>query len=132
MARKLRTRVRHKDPKRNVFDLEQQRLTLDCKKWLLRFVEPPLSADNRRGDADAPSTKGKQIRIQRPQDLAMMMDTITHEILHCLFWDLDEEAVNSKATDINKAQWSLGIRPLDAEMLAMWEERYGPKPRKPK
>lgn len=127
-----KTRIKPKDFKKNLFESTGSWAKLHGKIWPIIYFEGPFTLDARRGDTDAPTSKGKRIRIRKDQDLFWLMDTLTHEAIHGSMWHLDEETVNQSATDITHLQWDNGIRPLDAEMLEMWEARYGPKKRKRK
>lgn len=61
------------------------------------------------GECDAPSVKGKQIRIYGEQSGRQLVDTVIHEFLHAAFWDLDDEVVHEVAHDLARLLDRLGL-----------------------
>ena len=126
MARKS-PRTTAKSRGLTLFDPSESRIAISDMHYLVSVTARRLAKDNRRGDADAPVTKNKKIRIRITGDPFMDMDTLTHEYYHLSMWHLAEEAVLHQSLAHTQLQWDYGIRPLDQDMLAMWEEKYGNK-----
>jgi malate synthase len=70
------------------------------------------------GSCDAPSTKGKQVKIRSSLPPKRMLETIIHESLHCLFWDTEDPAIAQSAEDICRLLWRLGYRNINDEKPA--------------
>jgi len=51
-----------------------------------------------------------EIQIDPRQDSRNYMDTLIHEMLHCFFPDLEEEAVLSLSSKFTKELWKRGYR----------------------
>lgn len=85
------------------------RIKILGKVWNLRFV-PNLA---NRGDCDAPTVKGREIRIWTGNRGEMRLNTLIHEMLHAAGWPLDEEFVDQFANDSARALWKLGYRDIN-------------------
>ena len=65
------------------------------------------------GVCNPPTRKGKSIKIDNTLKDFDKLETIVHESLHAVFWDLDEYAVQDAAEDLAKLLWKLGYREID-------------------
>ena len=83
------------------------RIRILGKFWQLRFVSA-LGGD-KRGDCDAPTVKGKEIRILSTLKGEERLEILLHEMLHAADWNQDEEWVNDTARDMAKAVTKLGF-----------------------
>lgn len=81
-------------------------LTLNGKRWQLREV-PRLNAD---GECDAPTTRGKAIRIAARLRGERRLEVLIHEMLHACNWTIDEDHIAQTAADIARVLWRLGYR----------------------
>ena len=79
------------------------------KRWKLRFTRLKIN----RGECDAPTKPGKEIRIDSELREEERLEVVIHEATHCAFWFLDEEYVTQFAEDTAKLLWRLGYRNVD-------------------
>jgi hypothetical protein len=84
------------------------RVQLRGRRYKLAFTK--LRNKDFIGQCDAPSARGKRIVIDSGLQGQLRLDTIIHELLHGLYWELSEEAVDGAATDIAAVLWRLGYR----------------------
>jgi hypothetical protein len=89
------------------------RLKILKKWWLLEFIK----GFKLKGECDAPTTKGKKIKIRESLKGEIRLDTIIHEQLHAADWTKDEEWVNDTATDIARNLWRLGYRNINEKSV---------------
>ena len=75
-------------------------VTLLGKRWRLR--RPVLKTV--RGDCDAPSTPGKEIRVDRQLEGEEELEVLIHECSHAAFWALDESFIERGAKDLRPMQ----------------------------
>lgn len=80
------------------------RLTILGKRWWLRFCR--LVTNN--GECDAPTKRGKEIRISDSLTGEQKLRTIIHECAHAGDWHKDEEWVEEFSTDLARALTKLG------------------------
>ena len=83
---------------------------LNKRWWRLRFV----AKLNAAGECDSPDTKKKEIRIRESLKGEDRLDTIIHEALHACLWELDDDFVDTIASDIARVLWRLGYRSNDS------------------
>ena len=67
----------------------------------------------RLGDCDAPHVPNKEIRVLKKLKGEKELEIILHEISHCAFWDLDEEAIEEFAHDTARILTKLGYRKIE-------------------
>lgn len=72
---------------------------LNGKRYLIRRV-PNLGPY--LGHCDPPDAKNKEIRIQAGLPLKEDLDTLIHELLHSMAFDMSEEWVNETASSITR------------------------------
>lgn len=77
---------------------------------MLRFCKLPRKT---RGLCDAPSTKGKTIKIAKHLEGEERLEVLIHEMLHAGLWDLAEEAVAELAKDLARELTRLGYEQQD-------------------
>lgn len=64
------------------------------------------------GDCDAPTEKGRKIRVLRDQPPQERLRIELHEMLHAAAWDqFDEEWVDRLSRDMARVLWRRGWRP---------------------
>lgn len=80
-------------------------VTLRGKRW--EFTRPRM-AD--WGQCEPVDRLAKRIRVHRDLTGIDELDTILHELLHAVLWDLSEETVEECGTDIARVLWKLGYR----------------------
>lgn len=74
--------------------------TFRGKQYSIVFAKLHKDAD---GTCSHPESKRKLITIAPQLTGERLLDTLIHEPLHAMFWDMDEEAIASAATDL--ARW---------------------------
>jgi hypothetical protein len=83
------------------------RVKLNNKWWNLRFV--PQLRDY--GDmVDPGKAEGRRIRIGTWQGEEEMLDTLVHELLHCVEPSWCEEKVAEASREISRVLWRCGYR----------------------
>lgn len=80
------------------------------KIWNLDFVHPSVLPKGDVADCDIPiapgkAIPGKTIRISEDITGEYLLDTLIHELFHASQPQLNEEFVNSLATDIARCVW---------------------------
>ena len=93
------------------------------KRYNIKWVPPSKlksKADESKGEVcfgicNPPTKKGKSIKIDNTLTDFDKLETIVHESLHAVFWDLDEYAVRDAAVDLSKLLWKLGYREQDVD-----------------
>lgn len=65
------------------------------------------------GEMDPIGVPRKEIRVSVQQSSIDVLDTLLHELLHCAYPDLSEDAVTEGATDIANVLQRLGVRVED-------------------
>lgn len=86
------------------------RVKLNGKFWNLRFV--PQLRDY--GDmVDPGSAEGRRIRIGTWQSEEELLDTILHELLHCIEPNWTEERVTQASREMSLVLWRLRYRRVD-------------------
>ncbi len=78
--------------------------------WNLDFVHPSVLPEEDDADCDVPITPGrsipnKTIRINEELKGEHLLDTLIHELFHASQPHLNEEFVNTVATDIARCVW---------------------------
>jgi hypothetical protein len=87
------------------------RVKLNGKWWRLRMV--PQLRDY--GDmVDPGRAEGRQIRIGTWQSEEEKLDTILHELLHCVEPCWTEERVAQASREMSRVLWRLGYRRVDS------------------
>jgi hypothetical protein len=84
------------------------RVTVRGRRYRLAFEN--LRKKNCLGYCDSPTEVGKEILIDKNLSGKLRLDTIIHELLHALYWDLSEESIEEAATDVAAVLWRLGYR----------------------
>lgn len=79
------------------------------KLWQLRFA--PNMAN--RGDCDAPSKRGKEIRVSSSLRGEERLEVLIHELVHAAGWHIDETFVEQFARDAARTLWRVGYRDGD-------------------
>ncbi len=82
------------------------------KKWNLKFV--PKLPTGILGECDPPHLKNKQIRILASTENLTRLDTLIHECLHAVDFEIKERTIAHAASDIARVLWTCGYR-LPAE-----------------
>ena len=79
--------------------------TLNGKRYEIVYVDkiPDDEAGVLAGLCDPPGVKQKKIYIRNGLPLGLLVDTLTHEMLHACLWCLSEDTVEEVATDISRA-----------------------------
>lgn len=85
------------------------RIRILNKVWSLRFA--PNMAN--RGDCDAPSKPGKEIRISSRLRGEERLEVLLHELVHAAGWHIDESFVAQFAADAARALWRAGYREME-------------------
>lgn len=90
---------------------EDHNVTIDGKRWLLRFTAL-------KGDAAGwtffDNAKRPRILIDQSLTRGARLETIVHELLHAsLGPNISEEAVTEAAKVIRRTLWNLGYREVD-------------------
>lgn len=84
------------------------RVRIRGKVWDLRYV--PTLGKKTWGDCDEPDQPKKQIRVSREAKGVNELETLIHELFHCAYPDLREEAVEEGIADVARILWKLGWR----------------------
>jgi hypothetical protein len=79
-----------------------RRIVLLGKRWILNYV--PYLGDY-YGHCDHPDTKNKQIKIRSGLKGEKKLEILIHEMLHSVFWHVDEEIITHAAKDIARVLW---------------------------
>lgn len=82
------------------------RVKILSRLWNLRFA-PNLA---NRGDCDAPTTPGKEIRVSSGLRGEEKLEVLIHEFVHAGMWHLDEQVAGQFARDAARVLWRLGYR----------------------
>ena len=88
-------------------------IKINGKRYKLVVVPRIWNADIRAeadGECDAPTLRGKQIRIRDGIQDVRLLDVLIHEFLHAAFWHLSEESVEQTASELANFLWRLGYR----------------------
>lgn len=80
------------------------------KRWRFRWVGRKEICRDRFGECDAPSTKGKEIRVRENQSEKDELETLIHEGLHACDWHKDEEWISDAARDLARFVYAQGWR----------------------
>jgi hypothetical protein len=86
------------------------RVKILSKLWNLRFA-PNLA---NRGDCDAPTARGKEIRVSSGLRGEERLEVVLHELVHAAGWHIAEEFVGQFAHDAARVLWRLGYRDRQA------------------
>ena len=78
------------------------------KRWKIVHWFPRKKGE--QGDCDAPTVKGKMIRLDYRLTELQLLELAIHEALHACHWDTSEEAVGETSHDIARFLWRLGFR----------------------
>jgi hypothetical protein len=79
------------------------------RRWRFRWVSVS-EIRGKCGECDAPTTKGKEIRVLKSQADKEELETLIHEGLHACDWHKDEEWVEDAARDIARFVYAQGWR----------------------
>ena len=74
-------------------------VTINGRRWHLRFVENLKESSGALGECDPPTATRKQIRIDDSLRGELLLDTLLHEIEHAKAWHVDEDHVAEAATE---------------------------------
>lgn len=85
------------------------RVTLLGKRWNLVFPKIPAS-EQAHGYCEPPDRKRKRLAVDKRLVGQHRLEIILHEMLHAVFWYLEEEIVAQMAKDMAKVLWDLGYR----------------------
>lgn len=85
-----------------------RRVKLGGRYWRLRSVDHKTLPCNYDGICDHSEAKKKTIRIANNLAGRDLLDTLIHEMLHACLPHLNEEAVETTATDIARILHKLG------------------------
>ena len=88
-----------------------KRIKILGKIWRLCFVKYPELGTTAYGDMRSPPDGPRRIRVKTGMSPLRTLDTIIHEMLHASNESLDEEHVNTLATDIARTILRPDIRP---------------------
>lgn len=80
------------------------KVRMNGKTW--EFVRVPLK--NADGYCDAPTAKGKRIRVDSRLGGVRELETIIHELMHAGNWFMDEEHVHLVSHDLARILDRLG------------------------
>lgn len=81
-------------------------VTIRGKRWRFEFTNKGIPQD----DVAQIYTKPRKIVVRPRLKGQHRLDIVIHELLHAALWDLDEEAIDSTASDIARVLWRLGYR----------------------
>ena len=96
---------------------------LNGKRW--RFLREYLPED-RDGDCDPPTTKGKAIRVDKRAKGKLELYLTLHEVRHAENWHMyDEDYVKQVSHDHTNLLWRLGYRRLTPEEIALVNSHRG-------
>lgn len=62
------------------------------------------------GDCSGPYHESPEIRIDDQLKPRKELEIVIHEMLHCVFWDLDEKVIATVSRDMAKVLWHVGFR----------------------
>lgn len=89
------------------------RVRLDKHYWLLtsRLTQKIKEEDlDGLADPDGTQGRGRAVFISPAIEDKRLLLTVNHELLHCMFPWLDEDAVITAAYDLTQVLWKLGAR----------------------
>lgn len=85
-------------------------VTIMGRRWTVELdsTRLPVTA---RGECDAPTVAGKEIRLRRGLHGEERLEVLLHEALHAAAWhQFDEEWVTQLAKDLARLCWRVGLR----------------------
>lgn len=85
------------------------RISLMGKRWELVFRRIP-DREEAHGYCEPPDRKRKRLVVDSRLEGEKRLEIVVHELLHAVFWYLDEDVVDQMAKDIAKVLWDLGYR----------------------
>jgi len=88
-------------------------VTIRNKRYNFIVKKNLISRKEARGLTDAPTTKGKSVKIDPDQSPKELLATLIDEFLHCAIWDLRNDVVDQISDDLSHALWRCGLRFVD-------------------